>query len=360
MESNLTLQATNTDDTRYCELDNWCAEQLSHTLGRSKSTTLKSVSGDASFRRYFRAQTANNTSFIAVDAPPEHEDCKSFVSIARSWRAQGVRTPAVHSVDVGRGYMLLEDFGDQLLYSSLDQYRVEENHVDELYVSAMESLLALQNTQVPDDYPLPAYGGERLQTEMNLFPEWCLKELLQMELGEDEQALLNNLFQKITASALEQPTVPVHRDYHSRNIMMLSDGLGLIDFQDAVLGPVTYDPVSLLRDCYIDWPQTKVYQWLDRFAEKSLHLQGVEQENLYQWFDWMGAQRHIKVLGIFIRLWKRDGKTGYLNDIPRVFAYLQWVCDRYSELDNAAQWLKEEVAPRLEKQPWWQDYRLVN
>ncbi|WP_196221551.1 aminoglycoside phosphotransferase family protein [Sansalvadorimonas verongulae] len=360
MESNPTLSGTNTDDDRYSELDNWCSEQLSITLGRSKSTALESVSGDASFRRYFRAQTANNTSFIAVDAPPEHEDCKRFTSIARSWRAQGVRTPAVHSVDVGRGYMLLEDFGDQLLYSSLDQYRVEGRRVDKLYVSAMASLLALQSTHVPEDYPLPTYNAERLQAEMSLFSQWCLQTLLQMELGDDEQALLNELFDKITVSALEQPTVPVHRDYHSRNIMMLPDGLGLIDFQDAVLGPVTYDPVSLLRDCYIDWPQSQVYQWLDKFAGQSPHLQGVEKEKLYQWFDWMGAQRHIKVLGIFIRLWQRDGKTGYLNDIPRVFAYLQWVCERYSELADAGQWLKEEVAPRLGKQSWWQDYRLVN
>ena len=360
MEPNSTQSGVNKDDTRYSELDNWCSEQLAASLGRSQHSALQSVSGDASFRRYFRTQTANNSSFIAVDAPPESEDCNRFASIARSWRAQGLRTPAVHSVDAGRGYMLLEDFGDKLLYTSLEEYRVEESRVDKLYLSAMESLLALQSTTVPEDYQLPEYDSDRLQMEMQLFPQWCLKGLLKMELADEEQNLLNALFGKITASALEQPKVPVHRDYHSRNIMMLPDGLGLIDFQDAVLGPVTYDPVSLLRDCYIDWPQARVYQWLDTFAAKSPHLQGVEKEQLYQWFDWMGAQRHIKVLGIFIRLWQRDGKTGYLKDIPRVFAYLSWVCERYMALADASLWLKEEVAPRLSKQFWWHDYRLKN
>ena len=360
MEPNSTQSGVNTDDLRYTELDNWCSEQLASTLGRSQHSVLKSVSGDASFRRYFRTQTENNNTFIAVDAPPESEDCNRFASIARSWRDQGLRTPAVHSVDAGRGYMLLEDFGDKLLYSSLDAYRVEEGRVDKLYVSAMESLLALQSTTVPEDYQLPEYDSDRLQMEMQLFLQWCLNGLLKMELADDEQNLLNDLFGKITGSALAQPTVPVHRDYHSRNIMMLPDGMGLIDFQDAVLGPVTYDPVSLLRDCYIDWPQARVYQWLDKFAEKSPHLQDVDKGQLYQWFDWMGAQRHIKVLGIFIRLWQRDGKTGYLKDIPRVFAYLSWVCGRYSALADASFWLKEEVATRLSKQPWWQDYRLKN
>ncbi len=364
-------------DHRYEGLEDWCTglPELSSHLQPGGLTT---VSGDASFRRYFRAQISNEASFILVDAPPEHEDCQPFVAIAQSWRQQGVRTPAVHSVDMGRGYMMLEDFGDRQLYADLEQYSVEiqpetnsqgpvresfeKKRVEKLYDSALDALIAIQNTSVPEDYPLPEYDGERLQNEMQLFPQWCLEQFLDMKLSVDELALLNNLFNKITESALEQPIVPVHRDYHSRNIMMLPDGLGLIDFQDAVLGPVTYDPVSLLRDCYIDWPQSQVYQWLDRFAARSVHLQGVEQEQLYRWFDWMGAQRHIKVLGIFVRLWQRDGKTGYLKDIPRVYAYLAWVCERYAdshkELGDAANWLREDVHPRLKKQDWWHDYRL--
>ncbi|WP_281647573.1 phosphotransferase [Parendozoicomonas sp. Alg238-R29] len=360
MELKSSKQASECADSRYSELDNWCSERLSAELGRHKQSGLKTVSGDASFRRYFRAHTASETSFIAVDAPPEHEDCVPFISIAKSWREQGIRTPAIHSVDVGRGYMLLEDFGDKLFYSSLEEYLVEKRSVERLYVSAMEALLALQKTVVPDDYPLPLYDEQRLRNEMQLFPEWFLKQLLKVEISEDEATLLSSLFTQITHSALEQPLVPVHRDYHSRNIMMLPDGLGLIDFQDAVLGPVTYDPVSLLRDCYIDWPQSQVYQWLDRFAERSPYLENVDNEQLHQWFDWMGAQRHIKVLGIFVRLWLRDGKNGYLKDLPRVYAYFRWVCERYSEFAETSLWLKEDIEPRLQKQSWWQDYKLKN
>ncbi|CAM3543101.1 aminoglycoside phosphotransferase family protein [Parendozoicomonas haliclonae] len=359
-------------DNRFAELDIWCTEALQTVLGRDQHSGLKSVSGDASFRRYFRTEVANDASYIVVDAPPASENCKAFVAIANSWRQQGVRTPAVHSVDLERGYMLLEDFGDTLLYSGLQQpalgdhniavQAVEQGeiraHVQNLYTTAIDALLALQSTQVPEEYPLPAYDAERLNMEMGLFPEWCLRQLLGMELAEDEQNLLQNLFQRFTQSALEQPIVPIHRDYHSRNIMMLPDGLGLIDFQDALMGPVTYDPVSLLRDCYIDWPQARVYEWLNHFAARSPHLQSVPKEQLYQWFDWMGAQRHIKVLGIFVRLWLRDGKTGYLKDLPRVYAYVRWVCNRYSELDDMRCWLDSEVLPRLQQQNWWQDYQL--
>ena len=174
-------------DHRYSELDDWCAERLSAELGSPKQTGLKTVSGDASFRRYFRAHTQNDASFIVVDAPPEYENCKPFVAIAKSWREQGVRTPAVHSVDVGRGYMLLEDFGDKLLYSGLEQFRISEQaiaqgtvreSVERLYCSAMEALLALQKTKVPADYPLPEYDSQRFLDEMQLFPDWCLEKLL--------------------------------------------------------------------------------------------------------------------------------------------------------------------------------------
>ncbi len=348
-------------DARYSELDSWCTERLTELMVSDKQSGLKSVSGDASFRRYYRAHTNSGDSFIAVNAPPPQENCGTFVAIAKSWREQGIRTPVVHFADIGRGYMLLEDFGDQLFYSALEPFQTKErlpDSIDNLYDSAIDALLVLQKSRAPKDYSLPVYDGEWLTREMQLFPEWCLTQLLGMALTDDEHTLLTDLFAKLTKSALAQPQVPVHRDYHSRNIMMLSDGLGLIDFQDAVLGPVTYDPVSLLRDCYLDWPQKKVYQWLDHFAARSEHLQGVDKDQLYQWFDWMGAQRHIKVLGLFVRLWLRDGKSVYLNDIPRVTAYLGWVCARYPELSEACYWLNSEVLPRLKAQNWWQDYSL--
>lgn len=356
-------------DSRYTELDSWCSTQLSKVLGNPTNRDLQSVSGDASFRRYYRAHTENNTSFIAVDAPPQTENCQSFVAIAHSWRQQGLRTPTVHSVDMGRGYMLLEDFGDTLLYSTLDNSRkstravgsaAQPSNIERIYDSALDSLLTLQKTQPPENYPLPPYDEARYLTELNIFPEWCLQKLLGMTLAEDEQNLLDDLFQKLTASALAQPQVTVHRDYHSRNIMILPDGLGLIDFQDAVLGPITYDLASLLRDCYIDWPQSVVYQWVRSFAERSEHLRPLDRDQIYQWFDWMGTQRHIKVLGLFVRLWLRDGKAGYLRDLPRVYAYIAWVCGRHPELQEASRWLTSEVLPRLQQQAWWHDYQLEN
>ncbi len=372
-------------DSRYEELDDWCEQRLAQSPGikpqpdRAWWAGLQSVSGDASFRRYFRARDGKDESFIVVDAPPQTENCESFVAIARSWRAQGLRTPRVHSVDVGRGYMLLEDFGDTLLYSKLADFqagmplplpalgesRLElasspRSYDEQLYDAALEALLALQQTQSPTDYPLPVYDRARLMTELQLFPEWCLEKLLDIVLTQGEQNLLADLFTKLVDSALAQPQVTVHRDYHSRNLMLLPDGLGLIDFQDAVTGPVTYDLVSLLRDCYIDWPQHKVYEWLDVFAKASPILHDTPREQLHQWFDWMGMQRHIKVLGIFVRLWLRDGKTGYLKDMPRVYAYVRWVCGRYCELQETARWLDSEVLPRLQQQSWWQEYQLKN
>ena len=335
-------------DPRREALNDWCAEKLNSVAGCPMKTGLEAVSGDASFRRYFRAHTQNEKSYIVVDAPPEHENCQSFVEIARSWRGQGIHTPEIHSVDLNRGYMLLEDFGDSLLYSGLNR-----SSVHNLYSSAFEALHTLQNTSIPAGYSLPLFDEARLRREMQLFPDWMLEKLLQMNLSADEKQIVENLFALLVQSAREQPQVPVHLDYHSRNIMMLPDGLGLIDFQDAVLGPVTYDPVSLLRDCYIDWSQKEVYQWLDQFARRSSHLENVEREQLYRWFDLMGAQRHIKVLGIFVRLWLRDGKEGFLQDIPRVYAYLCWVCKRYPELKECSCWLQEELTPRLQQQGWW-------
>ena len=171
-----------------------------------------------------------------------------------------------------------------------------------------------------------------------------------MTIGPAEQALLDALSEQLISSALEQPQVPVHRDYHSRNLMVLPEGLGIIDFQGAVLGPATYDLASLLRDCYIDWPQTQVYQWLEDFRGCSEVLSVHDAATVRRWFDWIGAQRHIKVLGIFARLWLRDGKPDYLQDVPRVFAYLLWVCDHYPALAGQADWLRNEVQPRLAQQ----------
>ncbi len=348
-------------DNRLLELSRWCADELNQVAGHPIHKNLEAVSGDASYRRYFRAhsdepaQIPDAKTWIAVDAPPEHEDCRPFVAIANSWQRQGLRTPGVLSVDYGRGYMLLEDFGNEVLQFSLD-----DKTVSHFYDKALADLRLLQQTRIPDEYPLPAYDSAMLRREMELFPEWCLKQLLGMTIGPAEQALLDALSEQLISSALEQPQVPVHRDYHSRNLMVLPEGLGIIDFQGAVLGPATYDLASLLRDCYIDWPQTQVYQWLEDFRGCSEVLSVHDAATVRRWFDWIGAQRHIKVLGIFARLWLRDGKPDYLQDVPRVFAYLLWVCDHYPALAGQADWLRNEVQPRLAQQTWWQDYRLTD
>lgn len=348
-------------DHRLLELSRWCTDELNRMIGHSLQKNLEAVSGDASHRRYFRVysnepdQISVAKTWIAVDAPPGHEDCRPFVAIANSWRRQGLRTPEVLSVDYERGYMLLEDFGNLLL-----QYSLNDQTVNHFYSQALADLHLLQQTGIPDEYPLPTCDSAMLRREMDLFPEWCLKRLLGMTPGKPEQRLLETLSGHLVTSALEQPRVPVHRDYHSRNLMVLPDGLGMIDFQDAILGPATYDLVSLLRDCYIDWPQAQVYRWLEDFRTCSAVLSGHDATTVRRWFDWIGAQRHIKVLGIFARLWLRNDKPDYLQDMPRVLACLLWVCDHYPVLAEPADWLRREVQPRLAQQTWWQDYRLTD
>ncbi|MBP0048818.1 phosphotransferase [Marinobacterium sp. AK62] len=303
------------------------------------------VSGDASFRRYFRA-TGEEGNWIAVDAPPEHEDCAPFVAIAQGWLAQGVRVPRVIASDLEHGFMLLEDFGDDLLLPALDASSVEQH-----YARAFELLRQIQRTTNPQ---LPPYEPVMLANEMALFPEWFLTRFLGLELSDEEYRLLGLVGRLLIESARAQPQVSVHRDYHSRNLMVLEDGeLGTIDFQDAVQGPVTYDLVSLLRDCYIDWPDEQVRFWVEAFRQR-LRKDGVdvaEQALFQQQFDLMGMQRHIKVLGIFSRLWLRDGKEGYLDDLPRTLMYLYRASARYEELDTFTRWLEQRVIPAFEAHP---------
>lgn len=299
----------------------WAAgEARSHGYG-SPAAALLPVSGDASFRRYFRLVTADGP-LIAVDAPPGREDCRPFVAIARALRDAGVHAPAVVAVDFEQGLMLLEDLGDHLLRPAL-----AEDSVDGLYRQAMEELLRLQEVTDTPGYPLPPYDRARLLAEMQLFGDWFVKVHLALELAADEQQVLDDAMAHIAGDNLAQPVVFVHRDYHSRNLMLCDDGtLGVIDFQDAVTGPLTYDLVSLLRDAYVVWPDARVRDWTLAFArllrdERRLDA-GIDDATFLRWFDRMGAQRHLKVVGIFARLFHRDGKAGYLDDIPRVFNYL--------------------------------------
>jgi len=324
-------------------------EQLNHWLASLPGLagfSLEPASGDASFRRYFRV-TAGADSYIAMDAPPEKEPIAPFVRLARAFEAVGVNTPHIHASDLEQGFLLLEDFGSEHYLERLD-----DASVDRLYGDALGALVTIQACGPREG--LPDYDRPLLLQEMELFREWLLGRRLGLELSADEQAMLQRTFAWLADSALEQPRVCVHRDYHSRNLMVTRrHNPGILDFQDAVLGPVTYDLVSLLRDCYIRWPRERVEAWAlgyYRLALQSGVLREEHEEEFLRWFDLMGVQRQLKASGIFARLDRRDGKPGYLADIPRTLGYIQELAGGYGELQGLAQLLDERVAPALARQ----------
>lgn len=339
-------------DVRAQQLQAWAVEWLAREQpGMVPAGSLQVVSGDASFRRYFRLPLqAPETSLIAVDAPPEKENSRPFVAIARALRAHGVHVPEVVAADFNQGFMLLEDFGDTLLRPQLT-----EATVNGLYTRSMQALLHLLACDAVPGHALPLYDRQRLMDEMGLLRDWFIPRYLGMTLNTEQQSVLENAFVAIANAVTQQPQVFVHRDYHSRNLMLLANGeIGVIDFQDAVTGPVTYDLVSLLRDAYVVWPPAAVEKWVKEFAAMLRHegLLAVDDATFLRWFDWMGAQRHLKVVGIFARLSIRDGKHGYLNDIPLVFNYLLAEIQPYPELHALFELLRTTVLPAyLEKQP---------
>lgn len=327
-------------DTRFNQLCQW----LSQTTGIS-NPTLEMVAGDASFRRYYRLHRPQDTC-ILMDAPPPEEDCTPFVRIAGHWFRQGVRVPRILAQDPEQGFLLLEDFGDDQLISHLIK---DEATTDQLYQNAIQALIRLQQTTEP---VLPTYSQQLLMQEMSLFKEWFCRQWLELELTPAETSLLDHTFEHLCHNALQQVQVPVHRDYHSRNLMLISgQEIGIIDFQDAVQGPVTYDLVSLLKDCYLHWPKKKVSHWRDSYRQQAqaagLLPAEISQETFRQAFDLMGAQRHIKVLGIFSRLWLRDNKPGYLKDIPRTLQHLLEATGEYQNLNRFHQWLLERILPAV-------------
>ncbi len=336
-------------DQREKSLACWVTAQLNSRFqsGAEAPLPLVAVSGDASFRRYFRAHT-NGQSFICMDAPPEKEDSRPFVALAKSWFKSGIPVPEILACDLDQGFMLLSDLGDTLY---LD--RLNSESADRLYHQALQTLISIQQCVEIDGYALPAYDRARLVSEMALCPEWFFTQLLGLQIGDTEQQLLSGVYAVLVENALAQPQVCVHRDYHSRNLMLPDNqAIGVLDFQDAVRGPITYDLVSLIRDCYISWPPDKEEQWITRYMEMAQQhelLSGVDYPQFKRWFDWMGVQRQIKCVGIFSRLYLRDGKPGYLKDIPRTFCYLKGVCASYPELKAFDQWLDEVVVPAMDR-----------
>lgn len=332
-------------DIRLRQLQQWVVETAAEQGLELRSDELSTVSGDASFRRYFRA-SGEGESWIAVDAPPEKENSRPFAELARAWFARGVRVPEVLAVDLQQGFMLLEDFGDRLMLPEL-----QGNDAQRHYARALDTLLQIQ--QMPTEQ-LPAYDEALLQREMGLFDEWFIASLLNLELDDDEKAQLAAIKSLLVDRALSQPQVAVHRDYHSRNLMLLDDaGLGVIDFQDAVTGAQTYDLVSLFRDSYIRWPDEQVAQWVEEYRCALLEagMDVPSAEAFLQNFDWMGMQRQLKVLGIFSRLYLRDGKDGYLKDMPRTLGYLIRAAARYAETEPFARWLEWRIVPAMSAHP---------
>ncbi|MBI3900434.1 MAG: phosphotransferase [Gammaproteobacteria bacterium] len=307
-------------------LSEWAAQILSDS-----HCTVRPASADASFRRYFRVQTASGATFIVMDAPPDKEDSHPYVRIARRFRALGLNVPEIIAEDLARGFLLISDLGDKLYLQVLN-----ESTVERLYRDAIDALIVLQSGTRTDPVFLPPYDAELLRREMELFRQWYLGCHLSRSLSARHNAVLDDIFTCLIESALEQPKVWVHRDYHSRNLMVTSTSSpGVLDFQDAVHGPITYDLVSLLRDCYVAWPRARVEGWVQAYQAKAQQaglLSSESQARLLRWFDWMGVQRHLKATGIFARLNHRDGKPGYLNDIPRTLGYVLDVTSRYHEL----------------------------
>ena len=312
------------NDDRLARIHHWLSKECALT-----HYDLKPLAGDASFRRYFRVKLPEH-SWVLMDAPPEKETSIAFVAIARAFSAHGLNIPEIIVQNVEQGFILLKDFGDRLYF-----YALNEDTADTLYQQALVTATHLHSCPDVSGYPLPKFDIELYQRECALFIDWYCKGYLKIDLSAHEQRLLNTVFDRLIEMALSQPQVCVHRDYHSRNLFVLPDNqVGIIDFQDAVWGPVTYDAVSLLRDCYVAWPDNQVQKWLHQFQKMVLQagLMGEEDPQQFtRWFDWMGLQRHFKCLGIFARLYLRDGKSGYLQDIPRVLQYAQKVSSRYEE-----------------------------
>ncbi len=322
------------DDQRLEELRNWLQNY-------ADTSDLRPASEDASFRRYFRLSHGSE-SLIAMDAPPPAEDCRPFVQVAGYLEKMGLNAPRVLEADLERGFLLLSDLGaDQYL----DHLPAER---DRLYSDAIDALVVIGARGHPYREGLPPYDEELLSFEMSLFHDWLCEKYLGLEFSEDEEHEWQRTVSLLTDAALAQPRVFVHRDFHSRNLMIAETGNpGVLDFQDAMNGPLTYDLVSLLKDCYIKWPYAFIESQARRFFDAQDEL-SLEWPEFQRYFDLMGVQRHLKAAGIFARLNLRDGKPGYMKDIPRTLSYITELTDEYEELEFIAGFVSGQVVPKLE------------
>lgn len=331
-------------DKRFNQLEIWLKNNISETI-----VSIDVASADASFRRYFRVTTKTKT-LIAMDAPPEKENCQLFLNSAKALSKLGVNSPTVFAYDLNQGFMLLEDFGDRTFLDELN------NNSTALYSAAMDQLLLLQegglNASASDWNP-PLYDASKLKEEMSLFEDWFLYKHLGKTLDSGNQKVWIETQELLTQACLNQPQTWVHRDFHSRNLMITSDSpltVGVIDFQDCVIGPIAYDLASIFKDCYIEWPRQKQQQWLKEYHHKVVttsSLNSFSIDQLIEWVDFVGLQRHLKVLGIFCRLSYRDGKDHYLNDLPLVAKYVLEVLNIYPELHTFKKHFEHHISKAL-------------
>jgi aminoglycoside/choline kinase family phosphotransferase len=333
-------------DPRLLLLNEWIGR-----LPGCDAHTIEVASADASFRRYFRLRHQDGSSRVAMDAPPDKEDLATYLRVSALLESCGVHVPHVFAADTALGFALLEDLGNTHMLTALNRGA----DAALLYDQALDELARLQLRGDSASRKLPPYDQPTLLREMQLLPDWYCGRHLQLELTAAEQALLAQTFDWLAQDALAQPRVFVHRDYHSRNLMVTRErSPGVIDFQDALRGPVGYDPVSILKDCYIDWPRGRVVEWVAGYRGRLLAggaagrtLAGESDTRFLGWFDAIGLQRHIKVLGIFARLCWRDGKTGYLGDLPRTLAYVQQAARLFPALAGFADFVDARLAPGL-------------
>ena len=321
----------NKADPRKVALDQW----VSTYLGASVSG--EPASADASFRRYFRYQH-DGRSLIAMDAPPAQEDCRPFVDVAQRLQRAGLHVPEILHQDLEQGFLLLTDMGNETWLTALN-----ESNADAWYSAAIDTLITQQCHA--DTAGLPEYDEALLQRELELFPQWYLFRHREKVVTGELRQRLDRIFDVLIASALAQPRVFVHRDYMPRNLMVSDPNPGVLDFQDAVAGPISYDVISLFKDAFISWPEARVLRWLREYFDKATAA-GLPVPADFGTFlrhcDLMGAQRHLKVIGIFARICHRDGKPKYLGDVPRFFAYLRTVIARRPELADL-EWVLDQL-----------------
>ncbi len=313
---------------RFDSLTHWLE---SHSAGRH--FTLSPASADASFRRYFRVRYEDESTLIAMDAPPPQENCAPFIKVAHMMRDCGLNVPAIVASDLEQGFLLLSDLGKTTYLAALDDAGADDPTVDDLFDDATSALVRWQVASRDDT--LPAYDEALLRRELELFPQWYVARHLGVQLDSVKHESMQRIFDLIIRDNLAQPATYVHRDFMPRNLMVSDPNPGILDFQDAVYGPISYDVVSLFRDAFVSWEEERALDWVVRYWEKARKA-GLPVRpdfgEFYREFEWMGLQRHLKVLGIFARIRYRDGKPAYLEDAPRFVNYIRAVCERYSAL----------------------------